>query len=488
MVQGTIHPVNVLNNGESMPATFGTFYGEFSDGPNVTNAISTNGSRIFWTGNGNLYVRENGTNTVQVDESQGPAVGGGGEFLSASSDGSHVLFLDRPGLTNSTPAEGGKDLYDYNVENGELNNLTPASGASVIGFVGASENASYVYFVAEGALQSEATAGEPNLYLWRKDQPIKFIATLSSSDQFGREMSSWNPTLANRLARVSPEGRYVTFYSTKSLAGYNNAVAPGHVCLQTRQPDCAEVYEYDAQTGRLTCASCDATGAQPVGDTLLPAVLRSASAEDGVYQQRYLLDDGRLFFDTPNALVPQDTNGVEDVYEFEPEGVGSCGKATGCVNLISTGTSPYPSEFADASEAGNDVFFTTRQQLVPEDKGELVDLYDARVGGGFPVESSSVPCSGEECHGAPEAQGAVEAPSSTTFSGLGNAPVQPAAPTHSPTPKSLTRAQKLAKALKACKGKIEKKRVRCESQARRRYGATKKKTKARMTLTVRTRR
>ena len=36
------------------------------------------------------------------------------------------------------------------------------------------------------------------------------------------------------------------------------------------------------------------------------------------YQPRYLSDSGRLFFDSPDALVPQDTNGLEDVYELSP--------------------------------------------------------------------------------------------------------------------------------------------------------------------------
>ena len=82
------------------------------------------------------------------------------------------------------------------------------------------------------------------------------------------------------------------------------------------------------------------------------------SGAEELYQSRYLSDSGRLFFNSGDALVPQDVNGTWDVYEYEPEGVGSCGPAAasgsvvyrperetasgvvepaGCVGLISSG-------------------------------------------------------------------------------------------------------------------------------------------------------
>jgi hypothetical protein len=62
------------------------------------------------------------------------------------------------------------------------------------------------------------------------------------------------------------------------------------------------------------------------------------------------------------------------------------------------------------------------------------------------------------------------APASATFSGPGNL-VPPAAVKAKPP----TRAQLLAKALKACKAKKDKQRRKgCERQARKRYGAKKK--------------
>jgi hypothetical protein len=44
--------------------------------------------------------------------------------------------------------------------------------------------------------------------------------------------------------------------------------------------------------------------------------------------------------------------------------------------------------------------------------------------------------------------------------------------------KALSRAQKLAKALKGCERKPKSKRAGCERQARRKYGAVRKRTEA----------
>ncbi len=76
--------------------------------------------------------------------------------------------------------------------------------------------------------------------------------------------------------------------------------------------------------------------------------------------------------------------------------------------------------FLDASATGDDVFFTTRAQLVPEDKNEQIDVYDARVNGGFPTAHTA--CSGTRLPGRPPAPPTFATPASVTFSGTGNFP------------------------------------------------------------------
>ena len=64
----------------------------------------------------------------------------------------------------------------------------------------------------------------------------------------------------------------------------------------------------------LVCASCNPTGARPVG----PSSLATAPgyAED-LYRPRNLLEDGTLFFDSSDALVPHASDGRQNVYEYE---------------------------------------------------------------------------------------------------------------------------------------------------------------------------
>jgi hypothetical protein len=224
---------------------------------------------------------------------------------------------------------------------------------------------------------------------------------------------------------------------------------------------------------------------------------------EALYQSRYLSNDGRLFFNSPAALVPS-ANLEQNVYEFEPEGVGDCtssmssasttfvreisGSAVdGCVGLISSGASGEESAFLDAAatgpggDEGEDVFFLTAARLSGADIDGVLDVYDAHVCSSFlpcPSPSATVPgpcTSAGSCRSAPAQSSVLGAPASTMVPGSGNLP-EPAKRVVKP----LTRAQKLAKALKACRRKHDrKKRAGCERQARKKYGASRTRKTAR---------
>ena len=100
----------------------------------------------------------------------------------------------------------------------------------------------------------------------------------------------------------------------------------------------------------------------------------------------------------------------------------------GCLYLISTGKDDYPSFFADASANGDDVFFFTREGLVGQDKDELLDVYDARVGGGIAAQNplAVLPCeSTDACHGPIPTPPAEGQPTTQTFVGPGNEVAKP---------------------------------------------------------------
>ncbi len=338
------------------------------------NVVSADGSRIFWTDAAKqLYVREGGVTTVKINASQRAVSLGDGTavFRGAAFDGSKVVFTDATVLTDDPEDHGG--LYAYDLESDALSILSPISSGSpgVKGVVGVSEDAESVYFVASGVLAAGASAGGNNLYLAHGGE-IEFVAALVGGDS-----ADWTANMTQRTARVTPDGRLLVFTSMASLTGYDNTDVDTGVAV-------SEVFVYDADTAVLHCASCNPSGARPTGPS------RLSLAWNKIYIPRHVTDDGeRVFFNSEDALELRDTNGIQDVYEFRD----------GVVRLISSGTSDGISTFTDASANGRDVFFTTRDRLVPLDQDESSDLYDARIGGGFPPDPATVPCQGESCRG-----------------------------------------------------------------------------------------
>ncbi len=367
--------------------------------PDVDQAISADGSRIFWSDeSGQVFVRINGEETQRVEDPGG--------FLAASADGSKVL-LD--------------DGCIYDLEEEECEDLTQGSG-EFQGILGASESLSRVYFVDSAALTEEseentngehAEAGEFNLYSWQEGVTT-FIGTLLEFDNkvsaLEPQIGDWKPSSTRRSAQVSPDGRYLAFMSQAPLTGYDS---------QGR----FEVFEYGAGSGNLTCPSCNPGGQAPLGGSNLSLIGEAVPNPEAPLPGPHNLTaagQGRLFFESRDVLSPRDTNGhIQDVYEWEPNGVGSCERAGGCVFLISSGNSSGDSMFLNSTPSGDDAFFVTRQQLLPRDKDEKLDLYDARVGGGI-EEAAPPPCLGEPCKGPSSSPPAPQSPGTSSFSGPGN--------------------------------------------------------------------
>ncbi len=349
-------------------------------------------------------------------------------FQFASADGSKVLFRI------ARVASGDLELYEYDV---------PSRTATLIaqkseGALGGSEDGSRVYFVSKEDLAGGATAGEQNLYL-RQGAVNTFIATVTQADVEGDPTGMVSLVAQGRATRISPDGSHLLFMSkskglAEEVAGYDNTDAVSGEADH-------EVYLYEAG-GELRCVSCNPSGARPAGQQMQKSFDIAESDtktntwaaawipgwEHDLLAQRALTDDGsRVFFNAFDALVPGDTNGALDVYEWEQPGTGDCTTATttyseqngGCVSLISSGQSPTVSEFIDASADGRDVFFTTGSSLLPQDPG-LVDMYDARVEGGFPQPPAPPAiCEGEACQGAPTPPN-DPTPASAAYNGPGN--------------------------------------------------------------------
>jgi hypothetical protein len=472
--------------------------------------------------------------------------------------------------TVQQPEPRSADLYEFDVETGKLTDLTvprnAGEQAEVVGTIpGISEDGSYVYFVANGVMAPGAEhgnckresvrneqleqrlEGKCNLYVSGPDpehpglRQTRLIARVSEEDSADWSAGAWPgpANLGGLTSRVSGNGRYLAFMSDQKLTGYDNldanleAKGPHGKGLALDQ----EVFLYDASTGRLVCTSCNPEGHAPHGvfDTQdageglfltvdrpdlwsgrwlagsIPGWTRYGETVLADHQSRYLSNEGRLFFNSADALVPQvqartrEENvegktlqvGVENVYEYEPQGIGSCQQAGGCVALVSSGESDHESAFLDASENGNDVFFLTAAKLVAQETESGYDIYDARscgtaeTGACLPERKMPPPgCTGEECRPPVSGQPSFELPPSfvSAPSGSGEHPAGPSNMKKT-APKPLTRAQELGKALTAChKLKQKKRRAACERKARKAFGAKARPRKATARRTTASRR
>ena len=111
-------------------------------------------------------------------------------------------------------------------------------------------------------------------------------------------------------------------------------------------------------------------------------------------------DGNHVFFDSADGLLPKDTNGEPDVFEWEAFGSSGCGLESGCIQPISSGRGKEGASFVDSSLDGTDAFFLTNESLFGPDPGG-VDLYDARVKGGFPEPTPPLACVGDACQALP---------------------------------------------------------------------------------------
>jgi hypothetical protein len=418
----------------------------------IRNAISADGSVIFWTYGGEyegakepLFVRVDATETVQVDgkpaekpgaEKPGAGPYGGGKFWAANSAGTMAVFV-APGLLTKG-AKAKNQLYRFNTADHTLADLTPGKvDPEIEGVIGASEDGNYVYFVGRGDLSAEeenatgqkALQGANNLYLSHAGA-VRFIGRLSALDE-----GDWSRAPETLSARVSPDGRTLAFLTVESqaLSQYDNTIATGSHCQPNTSlvesglvgdPHCPEAYLYDADANALTCASCSPAGSRPLGPARLPGWSNPFEGP------RYLSDDGsRLFFESRDVLSAADRNERRDVYEFEREGSGTCSAESpdflpssgACLSLVSDGRSSDESYLLDASASGRDVFFSTRSVLSGWDTNETYDVYDAREGGGFPEPPTpGSPCEGEGCRPPASPPPPPATPATPTFTGPGN--------------------------------------------------------------------
>lgn len=509
---GAVHMVTVLPNKTIVGGTLadGTIPAqEMPNGVDTHNedaysehAVSEDGETVFFYAGGKLYARENASQeqatrgecsaaepskacTVEVDRAAAGALGtsGDGVFVAANAAGTRVFFLDERALVAGSTAFAGKpDLYEYDLSTRTLTDLTlsPTSQTEMRGVLGISEDGSYVYFVADGALTgeqvneygAEARAGQPNLYLQHAGTTT-YVATLNEGDSFTWGSPSGRLNEGRSSAEVSRNGEYVAFPSSAALTGASSCGA-----------GCSEVFLYSAAANSLRCVSCAPAGVTPTAGAGLRGSTGVLLDQGPNMATHGLTNNGELFFESAQPLLTRATNGEVNVYEYR----------NGKVSLISSGTGVGRALFEGASLGGANAFFVTGEALVATDTDNLPSLYDARIGGGRLAAAQETgvagPCEEAAACRPPATEPPVEAfGASTAFSGPPDlAPSEASLPEPNPSrsthkaereqtgngtgkgERDGARARRLKHALSRCEHMAKRKRARCRRRVRQRLG------------------
>jgi hypothetical protein len=437
--RGNTQPTLVGVNGEgnlisNCSTVLGSIGPPAAPSADVYNAVSADGETVFFTAAGHsggsacegsvlapvvneVFARVGGGPVVSVSE---PSVGacavcqtGVGvqqpaEFAGASADGSKVFFLTSQELLKGAVGENLYE-YDFSAAAGEKISrvsagvVEPAVESKVLGISRVSEDGSHVYFVAAGVLTGANREGKApveggdNLYVFERDAAhptghLAFIGALAGGDA-----QDWSPE-DERLVQATPDGEFLVFVSEADLTVDDTSTV-------------SQVFEYNAGSEELVRVSVgepgygegEASANEHSSRITIQNFTHIAEPVAAATKLAVSGDGSVVMFSSKGGLTvgtkATGEAGVRSVYEYRSSGgvVGS-----GRVFQVSDGRNVLDAKLLGLDGSGGDLFFKTTDALVPGDVDSQLDVYDARVGGGFPVPPPSKECESENsCQGPP---------------------------------------------------------------------------------------
>jgi hypothetical protein len=324
------------------------------------------------------------------------------ELIRSTPDGRSVFFVTE---TRHSPADENftGDVYRWNADDNSYACITCVvddpglvSDAELFRRVLVSDDFSHVYFTSSRQLlPGRGVPGVESIYSLSNGE-LRFVAS-----------TTWH-TLED--TELSSDGDVLLFRSTHAA---NSQLTADEQASQCRQflfegtvPGCQALFRYEDSANSLECLSCLPGGvtSHDVGEMFNSAAL----SEDG----------STVAFVTHERLLPEDINNTYDIYEWH----------NGALQLISDGETVYPSTgFASTPQVygmdsdGGNIFFTIIDpDLTGYEQDSLANLYDSRVGGGFPRPTETPHCSEESCQGPLVAPPPERGVGSSGLAGAGN--------------------------------------------------------------------
>lgn len=368
----------------------------------IRNQVSRDGSTMIFVtpdpyGNSKstveLYVRRGGESTLVSHAANGTPAPTGIKPMSSTGrgsnhyglltpDGKTVFFVSADALAPGAPNDSSSKTYRYDVGTDTVSYLPGVANP-----LQSSDDGGRLLF----------SGGPSGGGVWDHGT-VRSIGSVKGGNFGPGGGAIPGNGIYGSVARATASGSVFVFASRASIDG-------SYTGTNTEQ-----VFRYDLAEGKTTCLSCPPDDVVPAGHASLANASFNGEGEGEVIPNHAISADGsRVFFDSPDPLLPADVNGKRDVYQWED----------GRLSLITSGRGKENSFFLDNSASGDDVFFATEEGLVGADKDGVADVYDARVGGGF-LEPVFNPCEGEACRGGASAPPGGVTSATSSFNGAGN--------------------------------------------------------------------
>lgn len=496
------------------------------------NALSGDGERIFFTvapcspkpATATLYARLHGgidgigpAETVDVSKSECTNLCGeaesGANFEGASEDGRLVFFTSTQKLTNEAidgttggnaaqgegcagisapppPETGSCNLYMYDFSKPVGKRLTTIASGEVLGVAGLAENGSRIYYVSRAKVKSGGAnvygnlplEGQANLYVYDTSSgKTTFVVTLGKE----ADKSDWSREFLRPVEVAGPSGRAMLFASstpnitpddTSTVTQLFEYRAPG----ESEGDGSGEAAELVRVTKGEDGFSEDGNsiGAGVSLEVLVEISKRigdNADFKSTANRLTMSTDGRRVFFSTTAQLSPRAVSAgheCESLYEFNT----SAALSEGSVHLVSDGTDNtlYRGAICGVlwqgiDATGDNVLFNTGDPLLAGDvdNGQL-DIYDARVEGGFDTPPRSPACSLGSCEAPVSTPPVLPVAGSSSTPGEGPTSFSSATGNQKSASKAQRPGARLARELSVCRAKPRARRRACERSVRRR--------------------
>ncbi|HET7574411.1 MAG TPA: hypothetical protein VFJ99_04785 [Solirubrobacterales bacterium] len=324
-----------------------------------------------------------------------------------SRDGRLIFFTTHPSCTGPARAYVREDGITTTLMSASECTLADCGPESDVSIVGVASSGASAFLRTKQKLTDDDPDADDDLY--RYDVASGKLALLSapsgtdleplaetvvaSTDGESALFFAKSPGAERALYISTPSGPRLLSPSAKPFTqlsgdGRYALFATAEKLLPGDDDDSVDVYRYDAATESLALVSSGPTGGGGPYDASIGPPFLGVSLPSNPFLS--MSDDGQdVFFGTAEQLVPQDRNQAEDAYEWRD----------GNLALLSAGLGENAATFVGTTPDGSTAMFRTTLSLLPRDvdEGDL-DFYAARVGGGFAEPEAPAPtCEGDGC-------------------------------------------------------------------------------------------